>query len=88
MFHCNTFSEVLTDETIVKELAAVGVNFELSEYLLTLGRQKIEDVNSVIEHSKLVVDVLAISKPEGGHRRGSVGTLGVNKLHDKNKPNR
>ena len=83
-----TLVEVLTDETIVKQLAAVGVNFELSENLLTLGRQEIEDVNSIIEHSKLVVDVLAISKPEGGHRRGSVETLGGNKVHDKNKPNR
>ena len=54
-----TLVEVLTDETIVKQLAAAGVNFELSEYLLRLCRQEIEDVNSIIERSQSQKEVIA-----------------------------
>ena len=59
--------EQLTNETILKQLAAVGINIELTEYLIALGKQETESINSKIKHSKLLTNFLLTSTRENNY---------------------
>ena len=59
--------EQLTNETILEQLAAVGINIELTEYLIALGKQETESINSKIKHSKLLTNFLLTSTRENNY---------------------